>query len=84
MTLDGAPYAPSSEGNRVFAFATQNPDHQWCGATLAEDLARRRAALARHAITLPPDNALAALAAFQAPDVGELIRSRVYRPVYPE
>ena len=48
LTLDGAPYAPWRTGNRIFALATQNPDHQWCGATLAEDLARRRSALARH------------------------------------
>jgi len=63
FTLGGAAYAPSRTGNRVFALATQNPDHQWCGATLAEDLARRRAALARHAITLPPGDALTTLAA---------------------
>ena len=36
-TLDGKPYAPWRTGNRIFALATQNPDHQWCGATLAED-----------------------------------------------
>jgi energy-coupling factor transport system ATP-binding protein len=46
----------------VFALATQNPDHQWCGATLAEDLARRRRALAAHGLTPPSDAALAALA----------------------
>jgi energy-coupling factor transporter ATP-binding protein EcfA2 len=63
FTLDGAAYAPGRTGNRLFALATQNPDHQWCGATLAEDLARRRGALARHAISLPPDDALTALAA---------------------
>ena len=64
ITLDGAPYAPWRSGNRIFAFATQNPDHQWCGATLGEDLARRRRALGRHPqITLPQEAALAALAA---------------------
>jgi energy-coupling factor transport system ATP-binding protein len=63
FTLNGAAYAPGRTGNRLFALATQNPDHQWCGATLAEDLARRRAALARHAITLPSNDALATLAA---------------------
>ena len=63
ITLDGAPYAPWRTGNRIFALATQNPDHQWCGATLAEDLARRRAALARFELALPPDDTLAALAA---------------------
>jgi energy-coupling factor transporter ATP-binding protein EcfA2 len=63
IALDGAPYAPWREGNRVFALATQNPDHQWCGATLAEDVARRRAAPARHGIAAPTDAALAALAA---------------------
>jgi energy-coupling factor transporter ATP-binding protein EcfA2 len=46
IALDGEPYAPWREGNRIFAYATQNPDHQWCGATLAEDLTRRRSALA--------------------------------------
>jgi energy-coupling factor transport system ATP-binding protein len=29
--------------------ATQNPDQQWCGATLREDMGRRRAALSGHA-----------------------------------
>ncbi|MBV8840730.1 MAG: ATP-binding cassette domain-containing protein [Alphaproteobacteria bacterium] len=64
ITLDGAPYAPWREGNRLFAFATQNPDHQWCGATLGEDLAQRRRALARHPqIAVPDEAALTALAA---------------------
>jgi len=64
ITLDGAAYAPWRSGNRIFALATQNPDHQWCGATLAEDLARRRAALAREPdIGLPSVETLAALAA---------------------
>src|SRR5947207_1119193 len=64
VTLDGRRYAPWRDGNRIFAFATQNPDHQWCGATLGEDLARRRKALARHRdIALPGEAALAALAA---------------------
>ena len=62
LTLDGAAYAPWASGNRIFALATQNPDHQWCGATLAEDLARRRAALARHSTRLPSDEELAKLA----------------------
>ena len=62
LTLAGAAYAPWRSGNRVFALATQNPDHQWCGATLAEDLARRRAALARHSVSLPSDEELARLA----------------------
>ena len=63
ITLDGVPYAPWREGNRLFAFATQNPDHQWCGATLGEDLARRRRALARHPqIAVPDEAALVALA----------------------
>jgi energy-coupling factor transporter ATP-binding protein EcfA2 len=60
----GAAYAPWREGNRIFAFATQNPDHQWCGATLGEDLGRRRRALARFPEIVAPDEAaLAALAA---------------------
>jgi cobalt/nickel transport system ATP-binding protein len=64
ITLDGAPYAPWRTGNRIFAFATQNPDHQWCGATLGEDLARRRRALSRHSRIRVPDEAmLTALAA---------------------
>jgi cobalt/nickel transport system ATP-binding protein len=64
ITLDGTPYAPWRRGNRVFALATQNPDHQWCGATLAEDLARRRAALARFpGIVMPEYETFAALAA---------------------
>jgi energy-coupling factor transporter ATP-binding protein EcfA2 len=47
LMLGGARYRPWRDGNRAIALATQNPDHQWCGATLAEDLARRRAAFAR-------------------------------------
>jgi len=62
MRLDGAPYAPWRSGNRVFALATQNPDHQWCGATLEEDVARRRAALARHGIVAPTPDTIARLA----------------------
>ena len=62
ILLDGASYAPRN-GNRVFALAAQNPDHQWCGTTLAEDLARRRKALAGYReIPLPSDALLAALA----------------------
>ena len=49
LTLGGARYWPWRHGNRAIALATQNPDHQWCGATLADDLARRRSAFARHA-----------------------------------
>jgi energy-coupling factor transporter ATP-binding protein EcfA2 len=64
VALDGAPYAPWREGNRIFALAAQNPDHQWCGATLREDVARRRAALARFSdIAVPDEAALAAPAA---------------------
>ena len=64
IALDGAPYAPWREGNRIFALAAQNPDHQWCGATLHEDVARRSRALARYrGIAVPDEAALAALAA---------------------
>ena len=45
--LGGEPYRPWRQGNRAIALATQNPDHQWCGATLRDDLTRRRAAFAR-------------------------------------
>jgi energy-coupling factor transporter ATP-binding protein EcfA2 len=38
-------YTPWRDGNAAFALATQNPDHQWCGATLREDIQRRRAGL---------------------------------------
>jgi energy-coupling factor transporter ATP-binding protein EcfA2 len=55
VTLGGEPYRPWREGNRAIALGMQNPDHQWCGATLAEDLARRQSAFARHA----PPQALA-------------------------
>jgi energy-coupling factor transporter ATP-binding protein EcfA2 len=63
VELNGKPYAPWRTGNRAFAFATQNPDHQWCGATLAEDVSRRRSVLARHGIKVPSDDTLAAQAA---------------------
>ena len=64
ITLNGEPYAPWREGNRIFALAAQNPDHQWCGATLGEDVSRRRHALARYdEIAVPDEATLAALAA---------------------
>lgn len=63
MTLDDVPYHPRRNGNTALALATQNPDHQWCGATLREDVTRRRTALARHRdIAFPSDDALAVLA----------------------
>jgi energy-coupling factor transport system ATP-binding protein len=60
ILLDDVPYRPRRSGNRVFAFATQNPDHQWCGATLAEDIARRRRALAGCSAMMAPSDALLA------------------------
>jgi energy-coupling factor transporter ATP-binding protein EcfA2 len=64
IALDRAPYAPWRSGNRVFALAAQNPDHQWCGATPGEDLARRRRALARYReLAVPADAIVATLAA---------------------
>ena len=48
LTLGGTRYRPWRHGNRAIALAMQNPDHQWCGATLRDDVARRRAAFARH------------------------------------
>jgi ABC-type uncharacterized transport system ATPase subunit len=48
FTLGGKRYRPWRQGNRAIALATQNPDHQWCGATLRDDLARRRSAFARY------------------------------------
>lgn len=63
IALNNESYMPWRTGNRVFALATQNPDHQWCGATLSEDLARRRAALARFAgLAMPDEAALTTLA----------------------
>ena len=49
LRLGGARYRPWRSGNRAIALSTQNPDHQWCGVTLHDDTARRRAAFARHA-----------------------------------
>lgn len=62
ILVDGKPYQPQRSGNRAFALAAQNPDHQWCGATLAEDHARRRRALKAYGLALPSDERLAALA----------------------
>jgi energy-coupling factor transporter ATP-binding protein EcfA2 len=54
LTLNGKAYRPVRD--RVIALAAQNPDHQWCGATLREDLARRRNAFGAHpTTTLPSD-----------------------------
>jgi energy-coupling factor transporter ATP-binding protein EcfA2 len=60
IVLNQTPYVPRRSGNRVFALAAQNPDHQWCGATLAEDIARRRRALAACPEFRPPSDALLA------------------------
>ncbi len=49
LRLGGARYRPWRSGNRAIALSTQNPDHQWCGATLHDDTARRRAAFVRYA-----------------------------------
>src|SRR5262249_7909079 len=49
FTLGGERYRPWRHGNRAIALAMQNPDHQWCGASLRDDLGRRRAAFARAA-----------------------------------
>jgi energy-coupling factor transporter ATP-binding protein EcfA2 len=62
ILLDQAPYRPRRSGNRAFALAAQNPDHQWCGATLAEDVARRRRALGVASASAPSDRLLASLA----------------------
>ena len=48
IMLGGERYRPWRSGNRVIALATQNPDHQWCGATLREDMTRRSSAFARY------------------------------------
>jgi energy-coupling factor transporter ATP-binding protein EcfA2 len=48
IKLGGSPYRPWREGNRALALATQNPDQQWCGSTLREDMQRRRTALRAH------------------------------------
>jgi energy-coupling factor transport system ATP-binding protein len=60
ILLGGANYTPWRDGNTVFALATQNPDHQWCGATLQEDIARRRAGLKAHHLGCPTNERLAA------------------------
>jgi energy-coupling factor transporter ATP-binding protein EcfA2 len=62
ISLDDAPYEPWRTGNFALALATQNPDQQWCGATLREDMDRRRAALSRH-----PANAVLNEARISAP-----------------
>ena len=61
ITLGGKPYAPWRNGNAALAMATQNPDQQWCGATLDEDLSRRRKALRGSAALLTGER-LSALA----------------------
>ncbi len=41
VSIDGAPYRPYAEGNRVIALSMQNPDDQWSDIGLAGDLGRR-------------------------------------------
>jgi energy-coupling factor transporter ATP-binding protein EcfA2 len=63
ITLRGEAYEPWRMGNRALALATQNPDQQWCGATLREDMVRRHAALnARGEASALTDTRLSALA----------------------
>jgi energy-coupling factor transporter ATP-binding protein EcfA2 len=45
VMLGSTRYAPWHDGKAALAMATQNPDQQWCGATLIEDMTRRRKAL---------------------------------------
>ena len=59
VTLDGKSYAPWRSGNAALAMATQNPDQQWCGATLHEDMIRRRKALGQRAGMLADERLLA-------------------------
>jgi len=61
IALDGKPYAPWRGGGAPIAIATQNPDQQWCGATLEEDLERRRGALPA-GVAIPDIPKLAAFA----------------------
>jgi energy-coupling factor transporter ATP-binding protein EcfA2 len=62
ILLNGERYEPARAGNRAIALAAQNPDHQWCGATLREDISRRRAALSgRGTVPLPSDERIASL-----------------------
>ncbi|MBV8746517.1 MAG: ATP-binding cassette domain-containing protein, partial [Xanthobacteraceae bacterium] len=63
ILLGETPYEPWRTGNRALALATQNPDQQWCGATLREDMGRRRAALLGHpAHALLTDERISSLA----------------------
>ena len=59
IALGGAHYAPWRDGKSALAMATQNPDQQWCGATLHEDVTRRRKALGNRAKTLGDERLLA-------------------------
>jgi energy-coupling factor transport system ATP-binding protein len=62
ILLNGVSYEPARSGNRAIALSAQNPDHQWCGATLCEDISRRRSALAgRATVPLPSDQRIASL-----------------------
>jgi energy-coupling factor transporter ATP-binding protein EcfA2 len=61
VMLGGTRYAPWRDGKAALAMATQNPDQQWCGATLAEDMTRRRKALGERGAMLN-DARLTALA----------------------
>jgi energy-coupling factor transporter ATP-binding protein EcfA2 len=62
IALNGKPYDPRRYGNRAIAAATQNPDHQWCGATLREDITRRRKAFAGSGLPFPSDEEIEAAA----------------------
>ena len=59
VRLGGARYAPWRDGKAALAMATQNPDQQWCGATLSEDMMRRRKAIAERGKMLSDDRLLA-------------------------
>jgi ABC-type Mn2+/Zn2+ transport system ATPase subunit len=41
IELSGSPYVPYRTGNRLFAYAMQNPDEQWTSPTLLGDIKTR-------------------------------------------
>jgi ABC-type multidrug transport system ATPase subunit len=53
LSINGAPYRPYREGNRLVALSMQNPDDQWSDISLFGDLGRRLRHLSSPASAAP-------------------------------
>ncbi|MDB5703277.1 MAG: ATP-binding cassette protein [Sphingomonas bacterium] len=60
LAVNGEPYRPYREGNRLVALSMQNPDEQWTDVTISGDLRQRLGRLAKREAAVPSSDLLAA------------------------